>query len=352
MNLDSILSFMYEESTHLQNNGYCSEAVYTSEQLAVQSLNTLGLTYCSNKLFDKSIQVFESAVKIDEGNWLLWSNIAHVYSVQNKPQQALDAALRSVEYCNGTAFDPYYNCGVILTCLNKIEEAIKLYRIALQIRPNDPNANYNLGLLLLRTQLCREGWEKYEYRFETSKLTGKFKERFYPVGLVQPDWDGRKFKNKSLLVYSEQGLGDFIFFSRFLPMVKKLGGKLMVEIQEPLKNIVGPNLKIDELIVRPNNIDWPEAPESDYCASVCSLPRILKIYSEKQIPTEPYIFAPKKPRPKEFQGPEGRIKGIDDAIKNFKHDYDFVMAVKKDYYDIACQLENVKNKHIKLYMLE
>ena len=60
----------------------------------------------------------------------------------------------------------------------------------------------------------------------------------------------------------------------------------------------------------------------------------------------------KKPRPKEFQGPEGRIKGLDDAIKNFKHDYDFIMAVKKDYYDIACQLENVKNKHIKLYMLE
>jgi predicted GIY-YIG superfamily endonuclease len=60
----------------------------------------------------------------------------------------------------------------------------------------------------------------------------------------------------------------------------------------------------------------------------------------------------KKPRPKEFQGPEGRIKGIDDAIANFKHDYKFVMAVKKDYYEVACQLENVKNKHIKLYILE
>ena len=60
----------------------------------------------------------------------------------------------------------------------------------------------------------------------------------------------------------------------------------------------------------------------------------------------------KKPRPKEYQGPEGRIKGIDQAIANFKHDYEFVMAVKKDYYDIACQLENVKNKHIKLFILE
>ena len=60
----------------------------------------------------------------------------------------------------------------------------------------------------------------------------------------------------------------------------------------------------------------------------------------------------KKPRPKEYQGPIGRIQGIDNALANFKHSYDFVMAVKKDYYDIACQLENVKNKHIKLYILE
>jgi predicted GIY-YIG superfamily endonuclease len=60
----------------------------------------------------------------------------------------------------------------------------------------------------------------------------------------------------------------------------------------------------------------------------------------------------KKPRPAEFKGPEGRIRSIDSALGNFKHNYNFVMAVKKDYYEIACQLENVKNKHIKLYILE
>jgi hypothetical protein len=28
------------------------------------------------------------------------------------------------------------------------------------------------------------------------------------------------------------------------------------------------------------------------------------------------------------------------------------MAVKKDYFNIACQLENVKNGHVKLYVLD
>lgn len=292
MNLDHILSFIYVESTRLNDQGSHSEAIYTSEQFAVQALNTLGLIYCNNKMFEKSIHAFESAVKIDEGNWLLWSNIAHVYSVQDNRPKALEAALRSVEYCNKKVFDPYYNSGVILTSLNRIEEAIEMYRTALQIKPNDENANYNLGLLLLRKGLCKEGWEKYEYRFKTSKLTGTFRKRF-----IQQHWDGRKYKNKSLLVYSEQGLGDFIFFARFLPMVKKLGGKLIVEVQKPLKNIISHNLKIDELIIRENNTDWPIAPETDYCISVSSLPHVLKIYSENQIPTNPYIFAPKKPKP-------------------------------------------------------
>ena len=60
----------------------------------------------------------------------------------------------------------------------------------------------------------------------------------------------------------------------------------------------------------------------------------------------------KRPRPTEFQGPEGRIKGIDKALDNYPHRYNFIMAVKKDYYNVACQLENVKNKRIDLYILE
>ena len=60
----------------------------------------------------------------------------------------------------------------------------------------------------------------------------------------------------------------------------------------------------------------------------------------------------KRPRPKEFQGPVGRILGVDKALANFQHDYPFVMAVKKEYYEEACKLESVQNKHISLYILE
>jgi hypothetical protein len=64
----------------------------------------------------------------------------------------------------------------------------------------------------------------------------------------------------------------------------------------------------------------------------------------------------KRPRPKEFQGPVGRIRSIDKALSNFQYkyqyDYQFTMAVKREYYHIACELESVKNNTIYLLILE
>ena len=303
MNLDKILMGIHEESCRLHTEGRDSEALFTCEQMAVQSLNTLGLAYCSYlPNYEKAVNCFYDAIKIEPSNWLLWSNICHVRSLQERHQDALSAAIQSIKFSDGTVFDPYYNAGVTLTSLGKCKEAVEMYRAALQINPDHFQSNYNLGLCLLRIGEWKEGWEKYEYRFKTSELTGKFKNRF-----VQDQWDGRKFKKKSLVVFSEQGLGDFIFFARFLPMVKALGGDVICEIQEPLKDILGSNLKIDKIISRPNNTDWPAPPKSDYAVSISSLPRVLKIDSLKKVPNKPYIFVANKPKPKNFSSKKFKI---------------------------------------------
>ena len=47
----------------------------------------------------------------------------------------------------------------------------------------------------------------------------------------QPRWDGSQLDGKTILVYAERGLGDSIQFARFLPMVQRRGGEVLLECQ-------------------------------------------------------------------------------------------------------------------------
>lgn len=303
MNLDKILFDMYDETCRLHEQGRDAEAIFCCEKVAVQALNALGLAYCTYlKNYEQALSCFNDALKIDKSNWLLHSNICHVNGLQEKYEESLKAINDSLKFSEGQVFDPYYNAGVTLTALNRTKEAADMYRMALQCNPEHANASYNLGLCLLRLGNYKEGWDLYQYRFKTNELVKRFKERF-----LQPHWDGRKLKNKTLFVYSEQGLGDFIFYARFLPMVKNLGAKIIVEAQERVAPVVGDNLKIDKLLTRNDDLTWEKNNETDYCISVCDLPRVLKIDSEKKIPSDPYMFAPKKAKPKNFSDKKFKI---------------------------------------------
>ena len=294
MNLDKIFSTVHQEVSQLQNEGRFGEYILISEQLSIHALNTLGLSYCNNKRFQKALDCFNFGLNISPANWLLWSNICHVYSLLEEHQSALNAAQKASFYSDYQFFDPIYNMAVSLTALGKFEEAKQAYEMSLRLNPNHNHSNYNLGLIYLRNGQFKEGWDKYEWRFSTNEFTGSFKKRF-----IQDEWDGRSLKKKKILIYNEQGIGDFIFFSRFIPLVKKLGAYIILEIQEPLIPIISDNLKVDEVVSRPS-LHWPNPPKSDYCISVNSLPRVLKIHSLDQVKSEPYFFAPKKPKPKGF----------------------------------------------------
>lgn len=301
MNLDKFLAEFHLEGEKLHAEGRDHEILYSCEQVAVQALNSLGLAYCTYVIdYEKSLKCFRDALVLDPGNWLLWSNITHVYSLQGKHQEALDAAYNTIHTSRYEVFEPFYNAGVVLNHLGKMEEAIQNYRNALAINPNNDHAQFNLGLALLRNGQLQEGWELYDYRFKTGELTGKFKQRF-----IEDEWDGRKFKKKTLLVYSEQGLGDFVMFCRFLPKVQALGGKVIVEAQEPIAELVRQNFKDIEVVSRENTNNWPKPPKADYVISVNSLPRVLKIHDFKQIPSEPYMKAKTK---KKIKGPAKKFK--------------------------------------------
>ena len=125
----------------------------------------------------------------------------------------LDDAVAS--YRRAIALKPDYpfafnNLAGAFRLLKQVEPAIAAYDKALALRPDYPAAMSNRGQCKLLLGRMAEGWPDYESRLQ---LQG-FHENPIPDF---PEWRGESLSGRTILVYAEQGLGDVIQFSRYLP---------------------------------------------------------------------------------------------------------------------------------------
>ncbi len=91
-----------------------------------------------------------------------------------------------------------------------------------------PRWNRALATLLLGD--LQEAWPDYEFRWQVSGFRKRHDHR--------PTWDGAPLVGKTILLYSEQGLGDTLQFVRYASLVKQLGGTVLLECQSELVNLL------------------------------------------------------------------------------------------------------------------
>lgn len=101
---------------------------------------------------------------------------------------------------------------------------------------------------------------------------------------AQPLWDGSDISGRTILVYSEQGLGDTIQFIRYASLVAERGIKVIVECQSELKSLIERVEGVEYVIARGDRL-----PEFDAHCPLLSLPMIFGT-ELKNIPANiPYI---------------------------------------------------------------
>ena len=96
--------------------------------------------------------------------------------------------------------------------LKRFDEAIAHYDKALSLKPDYAEAWFNKGVLNLFLKQYQAGWENYDWRLKVDDS----KSKILIDGLAL--WNGSSCQN--LLVLSEQGVGDIIFYASMLKNIK------------------------------------------------------------------------------------------------------------------------------------
>jgi tetratricopeptide (TPR) repeat protein len=179
----------------------------------------------------------------------------------------LEAALASYDRAIAIKSDyaqAYSNRGNTLRALNRVDAAIESCNQALALDPQHAAAHQNRGIALLLAGDFANGWIDYEWRWRNPNSPLAKDARTFP----QPRWQGREpLAGKTILIYSEQGLGDTLQFCRYVPMVVERGARVILEVQKPLERLLAGLAGVAELVPR-----GAAPPDFDCHCALLSLP--------------------------------------------------------------------------------
>ncbi len=218
-------------------------------------------------------------------------NLAKIFEL-DFPEKAVSCYRKAVALKPKDA-ELYFCLGSVLRDLNQLQQSITVTRKALHINPSHTNAQFSLAESYLLSGDFSNGWRAYDARIVRKDCQWQYRY----LG-QRPMWDGKPFHGNTLLVQSEQGFGDTIQFVRFMPFVKKLGGKVIFETDKSLLGLLGGFPGIDHLR---SNVAEPVNPKSfDLYIPLMSIPGRLGI-DLSNIPYKTNYLRPSERKTAEFR---------------------------------------------------
>ena len=193
-----------------------------------------------------------------------------------------DEALQSYE--RAIALKPNYaeahnNRGVALGGLSRPDEARESYERAIALKPDYQPAHYNLATCSLLLGDFTRGWQEYEWRWKRNACE-QWRRDF-----AQPLWLGElPLKGKTILLHSEQGLGDTLQFCRYAEKVAALGAHVVLEVPPPLVRLLANLEGVAQVL--------PEGgpfPAFDYHCPLLSLPLAFRTDHHSIPASVPYV---------------------------------------------------------------
>lgn len=151
----------------------------------------------------------------------------------------------------------------VLRQLGRFEEALEYISFLRETSPDDVETNWQRAVCNLTLGRYAEGWKDYEVRLKRGNI------KIHPYHA--PRWAGEGLKGKTILVYEEQGFGDTILASRYIPLVKQLGARVLFGSRPVLHKLFSKIPGIDRFV-----LEGAINERLDYHTSLLNLPGMFK----------------------------------------------------------------------------
>jgi tetratricopeptide (TPR) repeat protein len=230
--------------------------------------------------FDAARAAYERAIALKADYPEAHFNLAHLLRQSGEPAAALASFDRAVAIRCDYA-EAHFNRGVVLKELQRLDEALASYDRAITIKRDFAEAHLSRAIAhLLRGDLTR-GWHEYEWRWKNPGGPDGATERRFP----QPLWIGKgPIAARTILVHSEQGLGDTLQFCRYTKLLADLGARVVLEAQAPLVALLGRLEGVSKIVARGDPL-----PPFDCHCPLLSLPLAFRTTLETIPSRIPYL---------------------------------------------------------------
>jgi Tfp pilus assembly protein PilF len=172
------------------------------------------------------------------------------------------------------------NLGMMLRIERRFDDSLAAYDRAIARAENDPQIKVNRALTLLHAGRWEDGWRDYEWRFNGPGYAALSDAPMLPALEPTTRLDGTR-----ILVWHEEGLGDTLQFTRYLPMLVALGARVIAAVPASLVRLLDGMAEIT--VIRAG--DGP-LPPHDFQCPFFSLPRAFGT-TIRNVPSAPYLRA-------------------------------------------------------------
>ena len=253
------LARLYQENNEPSLARTELEIVCERDRTDPDSFNRLGVLMAESGDHQGAIDTLRCAANLAPRDPDIRINLANVLALNFEIENAVSLYREAL---TSQPNDPEIACnlGNALSRAGDREAAADQYRAVISSHPNHADAHASLANNLLANGEYAEGWQHYLFRPSTRNLSDGLHRTPLPPDLA----------DKKVGVIADQGLGDQIFFARFLPVITTRGGTTVYRPEARLSEMLKRAGIADEIASETTQLD------ADYLVSAGDLPFLLQ----------------------------------------------------------------------------